>query len=123
MQPGQFLINTNREKRKILGVCGEVVFLSKANFLDEADGCGFTEKELKIRGWSLLEEPWAPTQGCSYYQVLTNGNIIHYVNEYDVKRDEKSFATVTGNIHRTREDAVLYRQKLIETMGRGKGLA
>jgi calcineurin-like phosphoesterase len=47
MQPGQFLVNKNGEKCKVLGVCGEAIFKSYTNNFDTADPSTYTLAELK----------------------------------------------------------------------------
>ncbi len=118
MQPGQILVNEDGRKCKVLGVCGEVIFRSSTNNFDVADSSIFTWVELIKYGWSLLEEPWVPSkENDVIFIVYSTGNI-------DDRRwgailpDEKKFIIKTGNHARTQEDAELYRQKLIERMGR-----
>lgn len=113
MQPGQFLVNKDGEKRKILGVCGEVIFVSMKDEFD-VYWSGITKEVLKIQGWSLLEEPWVPLIGEKYWKVDSDGGIYQKEN-FGSSSDE--FHIKTGNYARTEADAELYKQKLIERMG------
>ncbi len=115
MQPGQFLINKDGRKCKILGVSGEAIFTSQTEIFDEADSSICTLTELKKFGWSLLEEPWVPKIGEMYWAVLNDGGITKRTN-YDNESDR--FNLKIGNYGRTPTDAELYKQKLIERMGR-----
>lgn len=114
MQPGQFLVNKNGEKRKILGVCGEAIIISRSDDFEFAMYPA-TKKELQNTGWSLLEEPWVPSIGEFYWAVLSDGGITKRTN-YDNESDR--FNLKIGNYGRTPTDAELYKQKLIERMGR-----
>jgi len=112
MQPGQFLVNKDGQKRKIFGVCGEIVFLNEIN----SSYIGYQTKEsLKLTGWSLLEEPWVPTGGSNYFYIAADGQRWH--KEFGDDQVDR-FNLLIGNYARTVDEANLYRQKLIETMGR-----
>lgn len=119
MQPGQFLINKDGGKRKILGVCGEAIIVSRSNDFEFATYPA-TEKELQNMGWSLLEEPWVPNYGCEYIYLSdlgTRKSQIFDGNTVDL------FRLSVGNAFaphkpRVEEKIELYKQKLIERMGR-----
>jgi hypothetical protein len=118
MQPGQFLVNSLSQKNKILGICDEVICISYASDYESILGW-YTKKELKQLGYSLLEEPWVPRRGDLYYVVIHIGKEKESIKQnywYEDKTDE--FRLSMGNVHRTREDAELYKQKLIERMGK-----
>jgi hypothetical protein len=118
MQPGQILVNANGEERKILFVSGDLIIPSKIGNFDMASS-NYTKKELEKFGWSLLEEPWVPRRGDLYYVVIHIGKEKESIKQnywYEDKTDE--FRLSMGNVHRTREDAELYKQKLIERMGK-----
>lgn len=53
MQQGQIITNKNGDKRKILGVCGEVYILSYTDVFDIV-GYMLTEKEIKDSGYTVL---------------------------------------------------------------------
>ncbi len=114
MQPGQILVNANGEKRKILFVSGDLIIPSKIGSFDMASN-NFTKKELEKFGWSLLEEPWVPSLGERYYYLDSYGN-----TQTEERENNACFQhrTLVGNVHPTEADAELYKQKLIETMGR-----
>ena len=114
MQQGQTLINKDGEKRKILGVCGEMVCVEIKVIKD-----GFLwmkKKQWEEDGWSPLEEPWRPKNGETVWLVTDAGGFHQaYWNENDLFC---KYRLSVGNFHRTREDAEAYKQKLIERMGR-----
>ena len=114
MQPGQILVNANGEERKILFASEDLIIPSKIGNFDMASG-NFTKKELREFGWFLLEEPWVPSLGERYYYLDSYGEI-----ETEEKENNACFQhrTLVGNVHHTKTDAELYRQKLIERMGR-----
>jgi hypothetical protein len=114
MQPGQILVNANGEKRKILFVSGDLIIPSKIGNFDMASS-NFTKKELEKFGWSLLEEPWVPKKGEDYWKVDSDGDV-YYRKNHDSESDHFHFKI--GNCGRTKADAELYKQKLIERMGR-----
>lgn len=114
MQPGQILVNKDGEKRKILGVCGEVIFVSQTDDFNYSQNL-YTRYELEKNGWSLLEEPWVPGDEESFFTVLSDGDIKEIKWQICTKN---YYRLRTNNIHRTHKNAELYRQKLIERMGR-----
>lgn len=114
MQPGQILVNKDGEKRKILGVCGEVIFVSQTDDFNYSQNL-YTRYELEKNGWSLLEEPWVPKNGEDYWKVDSDGDV-YYRKNHDSESDHFHFKI--GNYGRTKADAELYKQKLIERMGR-----
>ena len=115
MQPGQFLINKDGRKCKILGVSGEAIFTSRTESFDQADSSIYTLAELKKFGWSLLEEPWVPSLGERYYYLDSYGD-----TQTEERENNACFQhrTLVGNVHPTEADAELYKQKLIERMGK-----
>jgi len=118
MQPGQFLVNRNNEKLKILDFSknGNIVFFKN----DYGVSLWRALDELKEDGWSLLEEPWMPKSGDYVWVVEANGHRVgQQWDSFDEK--EKEFLIKTGNHFRTSDDAELYKQKLIEVMGRKEG--
>ena len=115
MQQGQILVNKDGEKRKILFVSGDLVVPTEIENFEKASPFNFTKTELLKLGWSLLEEPWKPKIGEVYWVVFDDGGIGKKIN-YDNESDR--FSLMIGNYARTPEDAEVYRQKLIERMGR-----
>lgn len=114
MQPGQILVNKDGMKRKIFSVREGIIIASKINNF-EVCGAFDTEVGWKKDGWSLLEEPWVPSLGERYYYLDSYGEI-----ETEEKENNACFQhrTLVGNVHHTKTDAELYKQKLIERMGR-----
>jgi len=116
LQPGQFLINKNGEKRKILGVCGEVIFLSEREEFGLVDDVIWTEKELKNYGWSLIEEPWVPSLSEPYWFLDSDGG--HSCSNWGIDgMEQHNFRLSIGNVYKVENDLELYKQKLIERMG------
>ena len=117
MQPGQFLVNLKFNTRmKILGRAQEIIFTSSTQDFTELVVRFWTEQELEKEGWSLLEEPWVPKEKEPVWMITDGGGFHQLYWEKGDPLDE--FRLSVGNIHRTREDAELYKQKLIERMGR-----
>lgn len=113
MQPEQFLVNKDGEKRKILEVLNNLIAIENPYNLP-----GFVwmkKNEALTDGWSLLEEPWVLKKGMAYYSVTSDGAIYPYSWDDD---SGDTFKRLTGNVHRTTAEAKLYRQKLIERMGK-----
>jgi hypothetical protein len=113
MQPGQFLVNKDGEKQKIVEVLDNIIAIER----DHSGIIKWMPKyKIDIWGWSLLEEPWVPKKGSSYYWLDSGNGLIKesiWINDvFDEERLKLS------NVHRTEADAELYKQKLIETMGR-----
>ena len=55
---GAIIVCSDGDKRKVLGICGEAVFLSKRDEYTDAERFYYTISELKRAGYTLLpEEP------------------------------------------------------------------
>lgn len=116
MQPGQFLVNKDGMKRKIFSVREGIIIASKINNF-EVCGAFDTEVGWKNDGWSLLEEPWKPTLSEPYWYVSEDGDF-GMAGWGGGGMGEHDFRYSIGNVHQNLIGAKLYRQKLIERMGR-----
>lgn len=117
MQPGQILVNANGEERKILFASEDLIIPSKIGNFDMASG-NFTKKELREFGWFLLEEPWVPKDSDRVFIVNALGGIPVAFTWEEYSEEAQNFLLKTGNYGRTYQAAELYKQKLIERMGR-----
>lgn len=108
---GDILIGTDGYKRKILGVCGEVYHISDLISLSYPDLVE-TDASLEAEGYTLAQPAkWVPKEGEAYWYVASSGSIWRTCwmnNEVDMGH------LLTGNVHRTREDAEKYKQRLID---------
>ena len=111
MQPGQFLVNKYGTREKLIDTTDKAAAFEK----DSGELVWYSKSKLLENGWSLLEEPWVPKIGEMYWAVLNDGGITKRTN-YDNESDR--FNLKIGNYGRTPTDAELYKQKLIERMGR-----
>lgn len=59
MKQGDILIK-GETRRKVLGVCGEVVFMSRNNDFSIVAGIPYTVQELLEDGWTVEQQPWEP---------------------------------------------------------------
>ncbi len=124
---GDMILTYNNRYRKILGVCGEVYFMSYESegvgddILDEFSD-GYTEYDLDRNGYRLYTppeevepklsyKPFSPKKGEKYFYVDILGDVsssVYYsrgnINEWQVK---------SGNCFRTKEEAKYYRDWLI----------
>ncbi len=105
-------IQKGSDKRKILGVCGEVLFLSLNYDYESLGECSFhnTQVHLEVNGWSLVpkEESW-PKMGDVYWRVRDDGRVVTAQwDEHAEDRDLKYF----GNVHRTLDAALAWREKV-----------
>lgn len=77
MKQGQILTHTDGHQRKILGICGEVYFLSASDDFKSVKPAGtyyaYTQYELEKRGYIIPEE-WEPEDGENYW-FIDNGGI------------------------------------------------
>ena len=120
MQPGQFLVNNkNGDKRMVLEVLKNLVAVGW--LIGSEDEKNFhswhSKKELEKNSWSLLEEPWKPTLSEPYWYVSEDGNF-GITNWGKDGMGEHDFRYSIGNVHQNLSEAKLYKQKLIERMGR-----
>ena len=73
MQPGQILVNKDGGKRKILGVCGEIYFVSQKDSYQYCYGYN-TEKNLKMMAGLPSKNREKPTLSEPYWYVNEDGN-------------------------------------------------
>lgn len=105
------IIENKNGKRKVLGVCGEVCFMSLQNNYDEATDHCYTQKKLDELGYSLVQSDWKPEYDGTYYFVNVEGDVDRYdwCSSYsDKKRLE------LGNCYRTRELAEKARERVLK---------
>lgn len=116
MQPGQFLVNKNGEKRKIFFANGFIVaFENGQHNLNEELICILTIQQLKFYGWSLLEEPWVPKDGEHYFYLDSCGD--ERVETWEGGEVDQYRLSV-GNCCKSSEDLKKYKQNLIKVMGK-----
>lgn len=97
---GAIIVSKGGYKRKILGACGEAVFLSCIDLFDRAAMVYATQKQLTDEGYTLLEEPWKPKGAEEFYFVDFDGEV-----EKDACWTEESIncLKIAGNLFRTRK--------------------
>ncbi len=127
MQPGQFLVNKDGEKRKILEVFKNTVIYERnveiVNFFPDREKEFTTIIKIEVEtikkliedGWSLLEEPWVPKEDEHYFYLGSCGD--ERVEVWD-NSDVDHYRLSVGNCCRSSEELKLYKRKLIETIGR-----
>ena len=71
MKQGDYIVRED-DKRKILGICGEVVFLSELKDFDVFAWI-VTKKELETLGWKVEEKDWEPQFNEVYYYISPAG--------------------------------------------------
>lgn len=88
-------------KRKVLGCCGEVRFLS-ADYQSTTYSITCTVADLEGEGWTVEETPWVPKEGEQYYAVCGDAAIdaLEWCNDSLDTRYKR-----VGNLYRTREEA------------------
>lgn len=106
---GDILKSKAGKKQKILGVCGEVYFLSSDGNFDQSK-IGYTERELDSFGYTLSQPArWVPTIGQRYYYYTDYGEIkdsLWSKSEVDV------FRLYTGNVNKTHEESMGFLLRL-----------
>lgn len=109
---GQILENAD-DKRKVLGVCGELYFLSNSNDFNAASGEYNTEQKLIKYGYKPVAEKWKPEVGKRFWYIDTFGE-----PTWDVYRDVHEFAVLVGNCFPLNGDGLKqareYRQWLLD---------
>lgn len=100
MKQGDILIKGN-DKRKVLGVCGEVVFLSSYSDMTRT-GANVTATQLEQDGWTVEEQPWFPKYGEQIWHINSKG----HVTEGKWTSSEKQVAKMEFlGIYKTKEAA------------------
>ena len=69
------IIKNAAGKRKILGQCGEVFFVSAINYFEIAVSEMYTEKELLKVNFKTVEEPWKPEIDNLYAYIGSLGDV------------------------------------------------
>lgn len=111
MEQGQILKHEDGSTAKILGICGEVYFLS-LGVTDEVAASPRTLKEIKDEGYIIPEEKWKPEIYEEYYVAdpATTNLYSRYTwsdNTYNNDLLEK------GLVFRTKEEAIKAAEKML----------
>lgn len=106
------IIENEEGKRKVLGVAGEVVFLS-AEYDHEVVACMYTKKTIQEEGYNLPKEKWEPTYNKKYYFIYAGGTV-ELATWYDYDEDKARLAF--GNVFETQEEAEAARDKVKELL-------
>ncbi len=108
------LIDKDGNKRKILGVCGQVYFVSLEDEFEYANNAIFTEKDLENIDFKLLEEEFNPEKGETYYYPYVYDNrSVELLWENDPSDIE--IKAIVG-IYRTKEESDARLKKIINTI-------
>lgn len=86
---------------KIIGCAGQMRFLEHDKYYMNTSWLK-TVNELEEEGWTVVEEPWEPQEGFSFYFVATNGDA-QCIQGYSIQ--SHSGMQSAGNCYRTREQA------------------
>ena len=114
MQPGQFLVNKYGTKEKLIDTTDKAAAFEK----DSGELVWYSKSKLLENGWSLLEEPWVPIMLAEPYWYVDEDGNFGKTNWGIDGMEEHDFRYSIGNVHQTLSEAKLYKQKLIDRMGR-----
>ena len=109
MQQNDILVK-GKDKRKVLGVCGEVVFVGQDNFHYKAGGY-WTEKELLENGWTVEKAKWEPKFSDKVYCLDSTGT--SYMRRWEGDTNDHLYRDFLG-IYETQQEAQAMRDKIIE---------
>ena len=111
MKTGDILISDKGEKRKILGVCDEMVFLSHLNKFSLYDyGC--THQYILDIGYKLEEKAWKPEIGEIYfYPEIDNSILNNWKRWEDDKQD--NFRLSHNLVFKTAEEAITRAKEML----------
>lgn len=109
------IIKNEDGKRKILGICGEVYFLSFDNDFSHSCGNNYTNTDLEDMGYKLAlvkESKWKPKKGELYWYMCYDG-IFEKVVWFNDNFDNKCYNI--GNCFKSKDDPRIeeYKQKLL----------
>lgn len=107
---GQILENEEGQ-RKVLGVCGEVYFISIDQRFLSATSCLYTEQDLINDGYKPVPKKWVPVVDELIWVVSAFGSISSF-SWYG--RADYEYAYSIGNCFKTRKQAEAYRQYLLD---------
>lgn len=100
-------------KRKILGICGEVIFLSAMGDHERTAEALFysmcTEKDLEMYGFSLEKRKWEPQSGEEFWYINSMGTVFR---DTWVSSSEDCAHLAFGNCFETKEQAEAYAEKI-----------
>ena len=109
---GQILTHKNEDTTKILGVCGEIIFVSTVNDHKEACDTNFTKQELIDRGWIFPVEKWTPSPEEKYYvPSVTSKDKYGSVSWINDEHDKNFLAN--NLVCRTPEEAIALTDKML----------
>ena|SRR3990167_8211088 len=108
---GDILVNKNGEERKVLGVCGDVYFMSFENEFESASDTIWIKRDLDNAGYTLKQQPWKPKEEEEYWFIANDG-IIHSYKRVQGVKDWDEDRLQFGNIFPTKEKAEEARDKV-----------
>lgn len=99
--------NAQTDNRKVLGICGDVVFLSYSFDYEKTGDC-FTEKELLEDGWVFPKTKWEPKDRQQFWFLDASLNVT--TTTFDI-----SYADIfhVGNCFQTKEEAKQARDRVL----------
>lgn len=99
----------------VLAVCGDLVALQIEDEENDNNWAWWTYKVLKDYGWQIEKKEWVPKLNEKYWNVSANGEIgqLTFFND-----DFDKFRLLAGNCFSTKDAAEVYRNKLVEVMGK-----
>ena len=91
LKQGDLIKNKDGNTYKVLGVCGDAVFISSSKNHEQY---AFTATEVSLRqsGYSWDTPVWEPEIGDAYYYLSGCGDTVSgYWNNYDIQQDQRDF--------------------------------
>jgi len=106
------IIVRGEDKRKVLGVCGEVVFVSQDNNYTKM-GFHYTHQELIDNGWKLEEKEWKLEVGGEYFYPDINYSGKYNSSQWNNDRIDNRRKNTVG-IFKTAEEAIARYEEIIK---------
>lgn len=111
-------IKKGDDKRKVLGVCGEMVFVSHSDNY-EHHSASETQVYWERNGWSLVEEAWEPSRSDNYWTVsFDEDNGFREVSWMDDVFDRGR--AKNGLVFKTQEEAQAMFERIMAMVKEGK---
>ena len=107
----QILTHKGGTTVKILGVCGEIIFISQACDYKTANGSYYTKEDLIELGFIFPVEKWTPELREKYYIPYAGEDKYDY--EYWHNNDYENYRLANNLVCRTKEEAIALTDKML----------
>lgn len=112
LKQGDILKNEDGEI-KVLGVCGEIIFISQYDNFEKADDCAYAIQDLKGLNFTKKEPKWYPKEGETVFFSTVDRRYKTYSMVWTGEENQQTMFN-RGIVFKLEVDAVAKTNKMLE---------